>query len=913
MKRHIGFVGLAIATWVCIVMLPGHRMVGSSLNIGVFPYGSAIAAQSIDPAHSIDLLNQSIHAEFIASTVIAQDSAPTTESSQAFLTQAYELYQDGRLQAARDVLEQALEQYRTSGDRLFEAAALSNLSLVHQALGDWPSAESTIQRSLERLGPHSSTAQLPIRAQALEVYGTLQLVQGQAADALETWDEAFHLFRQSDDALGQIRNGLNQVTALQVLGLYRQAVEIQERLLPVLDNQPDSRVHVVALQNLGNSLRRVGNLQDSQQILQQGLEMAIRLSDEEAIASSQIALANTVYTLGERNQALTLYQLASSHGSSITQIYGALNHLRLLIEQNRRTEARAMIPAIEQKLVRLPSSRTAAIAQINLGRSVAELEQGQRAQLSSEHVAHYFVDAYQQAESLGDRRVKSLALGYLGELYEQTTQWEDAQGLVEQALDLSEGVYASDLSYRWQWQLGRIYNAQGDREAAIATYDGALRNLEKIRADLIATSTDFQFSFREEIEPIYRELVSLLLSPDVTPSVDELEKARKTIESLQLAELDNFFRAACLNGREVEIDDVDRRAAVLYPIVLPDRLEVVVSIPDGDAWGDDVSEATILHDNLSSPQSKLLRHTTMLTGGQGTIEQTARELLLSLKKPMFSRQSFVPAQQLYDWMIRPFDEALEAAQITQLVFVLDDVLRNVPMAVLHDGDHYLVERYSLAITPGLQLLASQPVRNRGTSVLLAGISEPRQGFSALPGVLEEIQSIQDSLANTQMLVNQDVTSTTLQTVLSTIPSRVVHLATHGQFSSKLEDTFVLTWDGRIQIDQLSALLEQRELSTNEPIELLVLSACETAEGDRRATLGLAGIAVRSGARSTIASLWQLQDSVAPLLMEEFYNALFDEGLTKAEALRQAQLSILRRPEFTAPLFWGPVVLVGNWL
>ncbi len=871
MRRRIWWAGLAIATWVCVMAFPG---------------------QAFAPSNAVTTVPPSV-------TARADHHALT--SLQAPLTDAYALYQSGRFEDARRILLEAIAQYQAAGDRLFEAAALSNLSLVYQALGEWVQAESAVRQSLEMLETTSSLPSVPIRAQALDAYGSLQLSQGNAADALDTWEDADQLYRQIEDRDGQIRASLNRATALQTLGLHRQAVNALEALEPLLEGQSESVAQVIALQSLGNSLRRVGNLQDSKRVLQESLDMAIRLEEEEAIATSHIALGNTIYALDDPMLALAQYASASQQGSSLTQVQALLNRVRVLTDTSRLPEARALVPDIEQRLSALPRNRMGAIAHITLAQQLMRLERGIQGTVL-DRASQLLSTAYHQAETLGDRRVISLALGYLGELYGQVNQLEDAEPLVERALDVADGMEAADLSYRWQWQLGRIYTAQGKRKGAIAAYEQSLANLETIRGDLIATSTEVQFSFRNEIEPIYRELVSLLLDPDRTPSSLELEKARKTIESLQLAELDNFFRTACLDGNPVNIDAIDRQAAVMYPIVLADRIEVIVSIPESTA------------SQTPSSQPKLFRHTTLLPGGHTTVEQTTQTLLSNLKTPIFSRRSLLPAQELYDWIIRPALPELEAASVTQLVFVLDDILRNIPMAVLHDGDRFLVEDYSLALTPGLQLLASEAAAERGVGVLLAGISEPRQGFSALPGVIDEIQAIRDTLAESEMLINQDVTSTTLQAVLSAVPSRVVHLATHGQFSSKLEDTFVMTWDGRIQINQLSNLLEQRELNRDrQPIELLVLSACETAEGDRRAALGLAGIAVQSGARSTIASLWQLQDSVAPLLMEEFYTALFDGGMTKAEALRHAQKTVLNRPEFSAPLFWAPVILVGNWL
>lgn len=104
----------------------------------------------------------------------------------------------------------------------------------------------------------------------------------------------------------------------------------------------------------------------------------------------------------------------------------------------------------------------------------------------------------------------------------------------------------------------------------------------------------------------------------------------------------------------------------------------------------------------------------------------------------------------------------------------------------------------------------------------------------------------------------------------------------------------------------------RDRQNRRPIEILILSACQTAAGDKRAALGLAGVAVRSGARSTIATLWSVQDNSTAELITHFYAALKQPGITRAEALRQAQLSLLRSLDYQHPYYWAPFVLVGNW-
>ena len=139
---------------------------------------------------------------------------------------------------------------------------------------------------------------------------------------------------------------------------------------------------------------------------------------------------------------------------------------------------------------------------------------------------------------------------------------------------------------------------------------------------------------------------------------------------------------------------------------------------------------------------------------------------------------------------------------------------------------------------------------------------------------------------------------------------IVHLATHGQFSSRLEDTFLSTWEGRLNVKELSEILQTRDQAS--PVELLVLSPCDTATGDDRAVLGLAGLAVKSGVRSTIATLWPVKDQAAATLMEALYENINTEGMTRAEALRQAQLKLLADPAYSDPFFWSAFTLVGNW-
>ncbi|HEY9665319.1 MAG TPA: CHAT domain-containing protein, partial [Coleofasciculaceae cyanobacterium] len=370
-----------------------------------------------------------------------------------------------------------------------------------------------------------------------------------------------------------------------------------------------------------------------------------------------------------------------------------------------------------------------------------------------------------------------------------------------------------------------------------------------------------------------------------------LQRSREVIEALQLAELENYFREACLTYKSRPIEAIDAKAAVIYPIILDQRLEVIVSLPG----------QPLQHYGTDLSQAKELR-----------VFESLRQSL----NPAFRVSEILPpAQNVYNWLLRPAQSELERQGIKTLVFVLDGFLRSLPMAVLHDGEQYLVEKYNIALTPGLQLLESRSLSPEQYKTLVAGLAEARQGFAALPGVKKEIEQITTSVS-AQVLLNRKFTRLGFQEQIEDVAFSVVHLATHAQFSSKAEDTFLLTWDGSINVKDLDRLLrgqgESATLRDREPIELLVLSACQTAKGDDRAILGLAGVAVRSGARSTLATLWSVQDRSTAQLMSEFYRVLTQTSATKAEALHQAQLSLLNSPQYNHPYYWSPFVLVGNW-
>lgn len=737
---------------------------------------------------------------------------------------------------------------------------------------------------------------------------------------------------------------------------------------------------ITSLRSLGNVLRIMAQPEQSQRVLKIAWQLAQQSSPADA-STLTLALGNTARSRGNLTalrsrrvavsragspvpdcladaqpstdayyqQAALCYRQAAASTDPQTALQAQLNLLNLVV-QTRPQQRSALLPPlltqIQEKIVNLPASRASIAARLKLAQSLLCLQPVQKVQapvlgspvlqscppsdgqeqpqiLPMMQPERLMQEALQQAKQLGNSRLEANVIGYLAGLAQQRGNVSEAQRLTQTALQNISTFENPELAYLWQWQLGRLYQLQQKPTEAIAAYTNAFELLQSLRRDIVAVDSNLQFAFRDSVEPVYRELVDLLLTPPATqasPSQQNLKQARSVIEALQVAALNNFFREACVEARPQPIDRLDAKAATLYGIILPDRLAVIASIPGKPlhyhatpltSAGQNVVSQGLTSASQRPEGSSVSNHAPNRVSNRSEVERTLTDLYATLTPFVESAAPLQPKQKIYDWLIRPIAADLEQANIETLVFVLDGALRNLPVAVLHDGSQYLIEKYRLALTPGLQLLASRTQSLQKLKVLAGGLSEAQETYPPLPGVERELIEI-SAITQTDKLLNRDFTQTRLRSQLEANPFSIVHLATHAQFSSSLEDTFLLTWQERVNVKNLDTLLQERPVLDWPPIELLVLSACQTAVGDSRSALGLAGVAVRSGARSTLATLWAVQDQSTADLMTQFYKALSQPNISKAEALRQGQLALLHSAQYQHPYYWAPFVLVGNW-
>jgi CHAT domain-containing protein len=845
-------------------------------------------------------------------------------------------YDRGNYQEAFILWQKAFNIYQQQQDILGQGRVSSNLALANYQLGNWSSAQINIQQSRQLLKSQPNHPDYHrTLGRVLNNQGIIELALGKAKSAIATWDLAIATYQKAGEVRGEIQARLNQAQALKSLSLYKRARDSLAQLAVSFQNQPDYALKVVALRSYGELLLLMGELEQSEAILNDSLAIASRLSLPTEEIKILLALGNTLVAYGDRSfdrEALEYYQRGiklcraisgktsqNSHAFSNSSSLGTaqisdrvaepilttsncaetnlslqlnLAQLNLLLKTASWQQGIKLVNPIQQQFSKLAVDRELLDFKISFANNLITLRQlrpnnskkSPKIPTWSEITA-FLDNAIAEAQQLNYKRAESYSWGLQGKIQEILEQWENASQLTTKALNTAQSINAPEISYLWAWQLGRIERARGNNQKAIANYRQAIILLNSLSHNLASLGSNLQYSFHNTVEPVYRETVALLL--DAAPSQENLIQARDTIESLQIAELQNFFRKACLQGKSVPIDSVDSHAAALYPIILRDRLALILSLP----------QQPLKYYSLPIPQEKL----------EATIEQLRQTIVIRSRRDFYQ-----PAAELYNWLIAPIAQELKTHQIKTIVFVPDGALRNIPLGALYDGKNYLVEDYNLVLNPGLQLLNPRSLKDIKLKTLVVGLTEARDNFAALEYVNLELAKIQEQVQST-VLLNEDFTASALQAKIAFSDYPIIHIATHGQFSSSLKQTFILAWDDRIKLDRLNQILQTRAGSQQEAIELLILSACETAAGDRWAALGLAGIAIRAGAKSTIATLWSINDKATAQLMGTLYQAMTTQSVGKAEALHQAQLSLLHDPQYKHPFYWAAYTFIGNWL
>jgi CHAT domain-containing protein len=804
---------------------------------------------------------------------------------------------------------------------------------------------------------------------------------GKMTESLKNWDQAIAYYLRVGNMKMLGRSKAEQAQVYNNIGQPEKALNLLCNLniktkncagdsaVQIAYSSKDVVGEVTALGILGDTHRLRGNYQKAVEILEQSLQLAKKDHKFDYIASINHSLGNAHNSLAllnysradlaregadteeaesefikkaekEDDAAITSLKQSRELAKSQKNYQQEIQVLQTLIpiyyrnkNINHINQGKSDLQEAINLLVKLPENQTRAYAAINLARFI------QNANKDGENLRKYECVAsgnFSQAESLlnqavmiaqkiGDSRAESFAQGQLGHIYECRREYKEAQEFTRKAqLAAQQGLDSADSLYLWQWQAGRILKQQGNIQSAINDYDKSLKTLDTIRQDILTANRDIQFDFRDTIEPIYRDLVEMRLTLDTplqissksstadksNPENNNVGSALNTIDGLRLAELQNYFGNNCnindfipKDGKIPEIKD--DKTAVISTVVFDDRTAVILSLP------------------LPNQSNKYKWYEVK----REELNKKINNFRLKLQD-VSDNYDLKISQDIYNWMIAPFQSELDAAGINKLVFIHDGILRSVPMSALHDGKKYLIEKYAIATTPSLKLSDSKPLSRRNLRVLALGLSQKAEingkSFRALDGVTREVEGVVEKIPG-KKLVNELLTQTNLKQKLKQEVYSILHIATHGKFGTDPENTFIVMGkedkdkgDNQIlKFNELDRLI--RETSRNrEPLEILTLTACETATGNNRSALGLAGIAVQAGAKTAIASLWSLGDEVAVIFANDFYEKLISNPkMGKAEILQSVQKSFLQEgtdaKQYNHPGYWAPLVMIGNWI
>lgn len=761
--------------------------------------------------------------------------------------------------------------------------------------------------------------------------GFTQLHQGLTSAALQTWESAYRAYKKLNDTEGMTGSLINQSLALQANASYSRAcqtliqalkmekwvcqpihlqrfsqTEYQEHLNQALQNQPLQKVQVVGLRNLGDVLRQLGNPEASSLVLHKAREIAQDIGLK--APNLLLSLANTERSLFEqaksrydfideplsKQEALNTAQVklmaALELYQQINTIPAQLNQLNLLLESSDPNPQ--LIQSLVQNLLtnhhqfsELPTIE-AIYARIQLTQCLLTINDKLSTALALSQ------KALSLADKLENQRAKSFALGTLANVYIHLGQESKSIKYLSQAMGIAQSVEAWDIAYKWQWQLGQLYRKSNVMQGAVQAYTAAVHSLELVRSSILSINPEIQFAFKDKVEPVYQEYMELLLSQDNI----NFREIIQTQEQLKLAELENFLQCGNLIPKFSLLDIKDSSIAIphtIYLIKLKNKIEVILRNPEGEFY----------------------HHTLEVNLAEDTIN-TLIKFLQNQRFNSFAETDFLLyPQSIYKLLLAPISKYLP--ETGNLIFVLDTYFQNLPISMLHDGKKYLIDSYSISVASSSQFYLNQAFKPGQLRALVAAISEESPSFRhslvppnlhPLPEVKAEIKSIRKNTVSTSELLNHQFTSDRFRQKIRQ-PLPIVHVSTHAQFSSDPEQTFILAWDRPMNLWDLNALLKRQNSQSS--IDLLVLSACQTAKGDRRSALGIAGLAAQSGARSTIATLWLVNSDSTVQLISKFYEGL-KNGLPKAEALRQAKLSLLSNPKYSHPYYWAAFVLVGAW-
>ncbi|HEY9602366.1 MAG TPA: tetratricopeptide repeat protein [Allocoleopsis sp.] len=890
----------------------------------------------------------------------------------------------GQNAEALESYQQLLALVRAIKDRAGEGTTLNNIAVVYRELNQYPQALNFFEQAL---AIHQELSDRIKQAETLNNIAVIYREQAQYPKAIESFEQALALYIEvsnlppSDSELytalaGQVTVLSNLAGVYNNLGQYAKARDFYQEALNTYQklNQwliahqkasSDKPGEAKTLNNIGDVYQNLGDYAKSIEFYQQALDIFRAIGDK---AGQRTSLNNIAVAYGKQNQSAK-----------------ALDFFN---------QALAMTREIGDK--------TGEIAILN------NLAAAYRNQSQYPQAIASYQQALAIEKEVGDRAGQGITLTGLGAVYFKQNQYAQALEFYHPALAIAQEVGDKEGEAIILSNIGVVLEQQQQPEIAIVFYKQSVNVRETIRQDMRSLSREQQESYTQTVANTYRSLANLLLSQGrilEAQQVLELLKVQEIRDFTREARIEGQPSEIALNlsekrivekygtliafGKQVYdcaqkqcaqfsqlndqldvltreynqtvetlIQEVRTRIAQDPNILDPTKLAKVKEIVDAKPG------TVLIYPFVQQNKISLLWASTggvfksiEVPVGQRQLGETVLKFRQLLQNPNSDlTQVKATGKQLYDWLIKPIESELKSNRIQNLVFSLDRVTRYIPMSALFDGETYLVENYAVStvLSADLTMMSDRlPPGTENTTVVALGLSNAVAGFNPLPNVPAELDAIVRKQPSDKTgiypgieFLNQAFDFRALRDNL--VGRKILHIATHGQFvPGRPEESFIVLGTGEhLTIPQIQTL----QYLGN--IHLVVLSACETALGgpdsDGIEISGISSYFLNGGAKAVMASLWLVNDRSTSQLMRDFYRHLAQGTATvpiaKAEALRQAQLSLLRGSAstsgntesrssiqaearqtsqatstpnaasgFSHPYYWAPFILIGNGL
>ncbi|MBE9109465.1 tetratricopeptide repeat protein [Nodosilinea sp. LEGE 07298] len=792
-------------------------------------------------------------------------------------------YSQGQLDSSSQAYNEALAIIRDIGARNLEIGSVTGLGNIAEAKGDYGTALSYYQQALEIAEEIDSQVQVSITLHSL---GFIYLRLGQYATALDYYQRSLGL----DVANGSV--GGQALTLNSMAGVYYrqqqydQAIDYNQQALAIHQDAGNLLGQVRALDGIGIAHERQSNYEQALAAYQEALDLVSNMDARFLQASVLNGLGLTYAGLGDTEQAMDYLEQALAINRAIGNPAGealALADMGKVLTQSGQQE---LAIAFYKQSVNTREG-------IRVG--LQELDQS----LQQSYV-DTVADTYRELADLLLQQNRVLEAQRVLDLLK-------VQELDDYLNDVRSNVQASTELDLWEPEqyILDLYNQTIQEGIELAQLDANRDSLnpeeEQRRQDLV--------NRQDELRAVFNQLLG---RQDVQSAIAQLQTStnNQTINIQQYNNLQGDLRE--LNSR------ANLNAVLLYPLILDNRLELV----------------------LIPPYGAPIRRTVAVESGE--LNRAIVELGQALKDP--EANAVVPAQQLYQWLIAELEEDLAAANAETIIYAPDGALRYIPLAALHDGDQWLAQRFAVTHITAASIFRfdQEPTYQPDNLQLLAAAcvqcSFEVKGyrFGDLPHAGVEVETLAAQIPNTELRLNEAFSASDLRILMRDFS--IVHLATHAKFlQGQGNESFIVTGDRNAV-----SLSEMR--SWNLDADLVVLSACETAVGEAQLGSGIEilgfGYQMQdAGAKAAIASLWQVDDGGTQVLMNAFYAAL-QAGYTKAEALQLAQQALIAgdleiesqgaRADFNLitartglpaavsdnldhPYYWAPFILIGNGL